>query len=515
MRRYALLAFAAACSSEAPRSEAPPTRLFDEHLVVPSDSDLELEIHGALEKKRREDRDRALDAREAGEQLEHATLSQLALDRQVFTLDDIFRVGDDLFAYLFRTEQGLGNGLAGHPDVLAGPLPAPNLRRVHSGDFGGPDAMGCVDCHAVGGDDGAGTHTQNPFFRGDGDHTRGSDERNAPALLGDGPQERVAAEMTDELAAQRAAASTTAALAGSPVTVSLTAKGLGFGTLIARADGTFDTAGVTGVSSDLVVRPFGWKGHQTTLRGIVKESFRIHMGVMPMSDQQDVRDGRVPAHVYGDGPWYDVDDDGATIEVEDGMVSTMVAYLSQLEVPIIQPPDDPVLLDRFARGRAVFDEVGCASCHTPALPLVDPILVTRAEQSEYQASPPVMIDVAHAGLLPKIEAVDLLGSAYTVRLFSDLRRHDMGPELAAPFDQSLSVGAIPAAQWLTRPLWGLADTPPYLHDGRAPTVEGAIRLHGGEGAAARDKFAALADEDRSAMLVFLLSLRRTQRVVIP
>ncbi|HEY4177488.1 MAG TPA: di-heme oxidoredictase family protein [Kofleriaceae bacterium] len=516
MTRYALLALAAACSSSAPRADDPPaSRLFDERVSIPADSDLDTEIHTALEKKRREDRDRALDALESGEQLEHATLSQLALDRQVFTLDDLFRVGDDLFAYMFRPEQGLGNALGGHPGILAGPLPAPNLRRVHRGDFGGPDAMACADCHSVGGDDGAGTRTQNPFFRGDGDSTRGTDERSAPALLGDGPEERLAAEMTDELVAQRAAASTSAALAGTSITIALSAKGLGFGSLVARPDGTFDTTGVTGVATDLIVRPFGWKGHQATLRGIVKESFRIHMGVMPMSDQQDVRDGRVPALIYGDGPWYDVDDDGATIEVEDGMVSTTVAYLAQLEVPIVIPPDDPVLLDTFARGRSVFDEVGCTSCHTPALPLAAPMLVTRAEQSENQASPPLAVDVARDGLTPKIEPVDLLGSAFTVRLFSDLRRHDMGPALAAPFDQPHAAGAIPAAQWLTRPLWGLADTPPYLHDGRAPTVDDAIRMHGGEGAAARDAFVALPDRDRAALLVYLLSLQRTQRVVAP
>ncbi|MDB4956116.1 MAG: hypothetical protein JWO36_3685 [Myxococcales bacterium] len=487
----------------------------DEQLTIPSDHDLELEIDDALGKKHREDLDRALDAREPGEQLEHAQLSQLALDRQVFTLDDLFRVGDDLFAYQFRPEQGLGNGLAGHVGIEAGPGAAPNLRRVQQNAFGGPDAMSCGDCHAVGGDDGAGTLTQNTYFRGDGDRTLESDVRNAPAVLGLGPIQALATEMSSELASGRAAAIVMATTAGTSVTVPLTAKGLSFGSITALPDGTVDASHVTGVSPDLVVRPFGWKGHQPTLREMIKESFRVHLGIVSLVDQQAVRDGRVSSSLYGDGPWYDVDNDGANIEVEDGMLSTMVAYLSQLEIPIVQPPDDPSLLDRFARGRAVFDQVQCGTCHVRSLTLVDPIVVTHAEQTENTASPTVAIDVARAGMRPKIQAIDLIGSAYGVPLFSDLRRHEMGTELASPVEQIAGGAPIPKTQWLTRPLWGLADTAPYLHDGRAPTISDAVRAHGGEAQASRDAFVALPDDDRSALLVYLLSLARTHKLVAP
>jgi len=41
-------------------------------------------------------------------------------------------------------------------------------------------------------------------------------------------------------------------------------------------------------------------------------------------------------------------------------------------------------------------------------------------------------------------------------------------------------GPLPA-EWRTPPLWGVARSAPYLHDGRAPTLEEAIRLHGGQG----------------------------------
>jgi hypothetical protein len=501
-------ALAGGCDRDATEPAPAPSRLFDEVLELPPDQALLGEIDEALVKKRREDTDRALDASEPGELLEHAQLSQLALDREIFTLADLLRVGDDMFAYQFRTENGLGNGLAGHPE--AGPAPAPNLRRVQRGAFGGPDAMSCAECHSLGGDDGGGTHSQNAFFRGDGDRTRTADERNPPQAIGLGPIERLATEMSEELAAQRAAA-----IEAAPTTVPLVAKGLAFGTLTTRADGSVDTSGVTGVAPDLVVRPFGWKGHQATIRGIVQEGFRVHMGLIALVDQQAVRDGVVPAGTYGDGPWYDVDDDGRTIEVEDGMLSTMVAYLAQLEVPLVLPPSDPALADAFARGRGVFARAQCESCHTPSLPLVDPVLVTRAEETDHADSPLVMVDVARDGMTPKVAGIGVGFAPYDVQLFSDLRRHDMGPELASPAPQPSEGGEIAATQWLTRPLWGLADTPPYLHDGRASTIDEAILAHGGEAQASRDAFAALSDDDRAALRVFLLSLRRTARLVAP
>jgi CxxC motif-containing protein (DUF1111 family) len=44
-----------------------------------------------------------------------------------------------------------------------------------------------------------------------------------------------------------------------------------------------------------------------------------------------------------------------------------------------------------------------------------------------------------------------------------------------------------------------------MHDGRARTVEDAIRLHGGEGARARTAFSALDAASRRALLDFVES----------
>ena len=40
-------------------------------------------------------------------------------------------------------------------------------------------------------------------------------------------------------------------------------------------------------------------------------------------------------------------------------------------------------------------------------------------------------------------------------------------------------------EWRTPPLWGMRDSAPYMHDGRAATISQAITLHAGEGATAR------------------------------
>jgi CxxC motif-containing protein (DUF1111 family) len=97
---------------------------------------------------------------------------------------------------------------------------------------------------------------------------------------------------------------------------------------------------------------------------------------------------------------------------------------------------------------------------------------------------------------------------YPVWLFSDLKRHDMGTANAA---QHVQRGVAPN-EYLTPRLWGVADSAPYLHDGRAPSFDYAIAGHGGEGAAA---FAALSFEDKGALRVYLMSLRREPRVIVP
>src|SRR5438105_11254862 len=100
---------------------------------------------------------------------------------------------------------------------------------------------------------------------------------------------------------------------------------------------------------------------------------------------------------------------------------------------------------------------------------------------------------------------------YPVWLFSDLKRHDMGKDNAAQHVQR----GVALTDYLTPRLWGVADSAPYLHDGRAPSFDYAIAGHDGEGSAARAAFQAAAFEDKNSLRVYLMSLRRVPRVAVP
>jgi CxxC motif-containing protein (DUF1111 family) len=91
-----------------------------------------------------------------------------------------------------------------------------------------------------------------------------------------------------------------------------------------------------------------------------------------------------------------------------------------------------------------------------------------------------------------------------VPAFTDLKRHDMGPDLDT---ERLVQDGVPTAHWITRKLWGFANEPPFLHHGRATLVSEAILLHGGEGRPARDAFVALPQADRDAVVAFLKTLQ--------
>jgi hypothetical protein len=474
---------------------------------LPEDAVLLHQVEHAVDLRHRENFDRMLDAREPGELVEHATLTDVDFDHRTLGIDTLFIVGDELFGYLFRPENGWGNG----PRNRMATGFTPTLVRVHRGEAGGPDAFGCFSCHSKGGPDGAGTQTQNGFLRGDGERIGSADQRNAPHLLGLGPIACLAREMSADLQAEAATARERAKTEGHRVDQPLVTKGISFGRVSAEPDGTLGVAALEGVDPDLTIRPFGWKGHQATLRGIAEESLHIHQGLLSNRIQLAVGDGSLDAAPYGKGPWYDVDQDGVSLEIDGGMLTTVVGYLAQLESPVIRPPRDPGLLDAFAAGRADFEEIGCTKCHVPTLELNDPKLDAR--QPAAPDKPTFVVDVTKDGDGPKPEPkyAGKDNTGFLVNLFSDLKRHDMGGALATSAPQ----GTIPASVFLTRPLWGLAETAPYLHDGRAPTINDAIVMHGGEATKARDAYLALDEHGRAGVRVFLASLSRQPKLFMP
>jgi hypothetical protein len=421
-------------------------------------------------------------------------------------LSELADHGRLVFEHEYGYADGLGGGAAS--TSAAGPF-----RRVHEGLFGGPETISCPSCHWVGGPNGAGAETDNAFLQGDGKGTSSGDARNPPALIALGVVEALGREMTRALQQQRADLVRDVTRAGTAAETRLTAKGVDFGVLRASAKGELDTSAVRGVDPDLVVKPFGWKGTAATFADFSSEALQVHMGI-----QSDAILAAASPDVVGHGnDAGDPDADGIRRELGNGPFAAMMAYLAVLEMPIIEPlilyqqlpaaaesllpPTTTSFADDFARGRAQFRKLGCASCHTPMLVLENPVVTL-------EGMPP--IDLSRDILEPALTYDETVGG-YPVWLFSDLRRHDMGPVNAARHVQR----GVALNDYLTPRLWGIADSAPYLHDGRAPSFDYAIAGHDGEGAAARAAFATLSFEDKGGLRVYLMSLRRAPRVVVP
>jgi mono/diheme cytochrome c family protein len=416
----------------------------------------------------------------------------------------------DLGQLLFEHEYDFADGLGGGESAKA---PSGPFRRVQAGLFGGPETISCPSCHWVGGPNGAGAETDGAFLDGDGERTASGDQRNPPALVGLGVVQALGREMTRDLQRERADLVQDAARAGAAREVRLSSKGVDFGVLRVSAKGEVDGSGVRGVDADLVVKPFGWKGTLATFTDFAAEALQIHIGI-----QSDVLLAKASPEVVGTGKDpADPDGDGVRGELGRGPFAALSAHLALLELPVVEPliqdrrlaapaqallpPTTTSFAYQFQRGRQQFHDLGCAGCHVPMMVLESPVVTV-------EGLPP--IDLAREMRQPGLK-YDASVGGYPVWLFSDLKRHDMGQANAAQHVQR----GVALRDYLTPRLWGVADSAPYLHDGRAPSFDYAIAGHDGEGAAARAAFQALSLEDRGLLRVYLMSLRRVPRVVVP
>ena len=74
-------------------------------------------------------------------------------------------------------------------------------------------------------------------------------------------------------------------------------------------------------------------------------------------------------------------------------------------------------------------------------------------------------------------------------------------------DNDVAGTDITNCNFITMKLWGLADTAPYLHDGRALTIFEAIAFHGGEARSVRDTFLGMNEGGQNALLTYLGTLK--------
>jgi CxxC motif-containing protein (DUF1111 family) len=216
--------------------------------------------------------------------------------------------------------------------------------------------------------------------------------------------------------------------------------------LLAREDP--DDADGDGVSGRAIfhggrVGRFGSQNQATSLRGFIKDAFAEEFGLEPD-------------------------------EIPPGELDPIVEF-----VRLLQPlPRKEVL--GAEEGALIFEEIGCGTCHASGFVTHwKPFKTTAAERIDSLALRGVPVDP-----------------------YSDFLLHDMGPGL----DDGVGLNGAKSSEYRTAPLWAWRHRSGLLHDGRAQTLDTALRFHGGEAADARAKYLALSILDRQLLLGFLGSI---------
>lgn len=210
---------------------------------------------------------------------------------------------------------------------------------------------------------------------------------------------------------------------------------------------------------------FGWKANQPTVEQQVAGAFLGDIGMTTSLDT--VENCPAAQEACSAAP------NGGVPELSDQKLDAVVRYSMTLAVPGRRNWKDATV----RRGEKLFAEARCTACHVP----------------KWQTG-----------------AVDGYASIsnQTIRPYTDLLLHDMGPDLADGRPDFLADGT----EWRTAPLWGVGLLPNVskhtylLHDGRARGYAEAILWHGGEAEASREAFRAMTKADREALLAFLQDL---------
>lgn len=216
-----------------------------------------------------------------------------------------------------------------------------------------------------------------------------------------------------------------------------------------------------GISGRRGTGRFGWKALEPTVTSQTEAALATDLGLSTPARPAHAGDCTAAetaclAAPHGDGGHAD------GVEVPRDALRALVAYVSALPAPRSAP--DPAT---DLAGGALFRDTGCAACHVPAL-------------------------------------ADAAGRP--VPAFTDLLLHDLGPGLQGGFPE----GTASRSEWRTAPLWGIAAAvrrgDRFLHDGRAATLDEAIRWHAGEASTARRRYLALPPDDADRLRAYLEGL---------
>ncbi len=225
-------------------------------------------------------------------------------------------------------------------------------------------------------------------------------------------------------------------------------------------------------TGEMTIGRFGWKASNPTVRAQAGDAFSGDIGISTPDRPDPYGDCTEAQTACRTMPTGEQAQLGET-EAPDPVLDLVTFYSENLAVPARRDFEDPVVL----RGKELFHEIGCISCHNPKF-----VTSRKAENK------------AHRFQL--------------IWPYSDMLLHDMGEGLS----DHRPVGDASGSEWRTPPLWGIGltetvnDHTRFLHDGRARNLLEAVLWHGGEAQPARDQVVELDPDDRAALIRFLESL---------
>ncbi|WP_212751119.1 di-heme oxidoredictase family protein [Pseudoalteromonas rubra] len=421
------------------------------------------------------------------------------------TLKQIHKMGRDLFVAKFNKCDGQGRPATTGGGVKRAP-DQPAFIRTSS-----PETNSCAGCHSQPAIGGSGEFVVNAFILAqrldpvtESVSNQFSNERNTPGMHGAGAIEMVAREMTYDLRAQAEA------LPDGEHT--LVSKGVSFdirkeGGLVVESEG---------INTDLMVRPFNQSGNIATLRHFTVDAMNHHHG-MQAEERFDLNPGK--------GFDKDHDEDGVERELSVGDITALSVYQASLPVPVQVMPRARAERKAVRLGKRKFNEIGCNSCHVPALKLDTPVFSEpsplNASHTFRDTSRSVRWDMTKQGPKPRLKK-NPDGSA-TVWAYTDLKRHNLCDpverEDAIRFfcnetlDQARpSQDGRPGSEFfITRKLWDVGSSAPYGHRGDITTITEAILYHGGEARQSRDHFSLLPLSEQKSIIKFLKSLQVVEK----
>jgi CxxC motif-containing protein (DUF1111 family) len=214
---------------------------------------------------------------------------------------------------------------------------------------------------------------------------------------------------------------------------------------------------------------FGWKSQHASLESFSADAYLNEMGITsPLFPDENTSSGR---DVSPFDPLADPEDDGVDVVAFANFMRSTKA-----------PSRGPIAPDARA-GDAVFNRIGCATCHVPSI-------VTAAAGT-----------LINGGAFTVPAA---LGNK-TIHPYSDFLAHDIGSGDGIPV-LPLQEYAETANQMRTAPLWALRTRNRLMHDGLSFTKEEAIGRHRGQADETRRQFNALSAEEKLQLMRFLDSL---------